>query len=168
MKLSWSSVSGADGYRVKYRKQGETYYRTLCHTAGTSVKKKDLADGRKYYFRVEPYRTTGGVRYYSSGYRSCSIYTLKKVSGVRISKVSGSKVKVRWSGVSGASGYQIARSVHSSSGFRTVKSVSSRYTSSKISVSGKRTYHYRVRAYRTEAGKKIYGPWSQIKGYRLR
>ena len=168
VKLSWSSVSGADGYRVKYRKQGETYYRTLCHTAGTSVKKKDLADGRKYYFRVEPYRTTDGVRYYSSGYRSGSIYTLKKVSGVRISKASGSQAKVRWSAVSGASGYQIARSAHSSSGFRTVKSVSSRYTSSKISVSGKRTYHYRVRACRTEAGKKIYGPWSQIKGYRLR
>lgn len=168
VKLSWSRVSGADGYRVKYRKQGETYYRTLCHTAGTSVKKKDLADGRKYYFRVEPYRTTDGVRYYSSGYRSGSIYTLKKVSGVRISKASGSQVKVRWIAVSGASGYQIARSAHSSSGFRTVKSVSSRYTSSKISVSGKRTYHYKVRAYRTEAGKKIYGPWSQIKGYRLR
>ncbi len=168
VKLSWSRVSGADGYRVKYRKQGETYYRTLCHTAGTSVKKKDLADGRKYYFRVEPYRTTDGVRYYSSGYRSGSIYTLKKVSGVRISKASGSQVKVRWTAVSGASGYQIARSAHSSSGFRTVKSVSSRYTSSKISVSGKRTFHYKVRAYRTEAGKKIYGPWSQIKGYRLR
>ena len=96
------------------------------------------------------------MRYYSSGYRSGSIYTLKKVSGVRISKASGSQVKVRWTAVSGASGYQIARSAHSSSGFRTVKSVSSRYTSSKISVSGKRTYHYKVRAYRTEAGKKIY------------
>lgn len=168
VKLSWSRVSGADGYRVKYRKQGETYYRTLCHTAGTSVKKKDLADGRKYYFMVEPYRTTGGVRYYSSGYRSGSIYTLKKVSGVKVSKVSGSKVKVRWTGVSGATGYQTARSACSSSGFRTVKSVSSKYKSAKISASKKRKYYYRVRAYRTESGKKIYGPWSKVRAYRLR
>lgn len=167
VKLSWSRVSGADGYRVKYRKQGETYYRTLCHTAGTSVKKKDLADGRKYYFRVEPYRMIDGVRYYSSGYSSGSIYTLKKVSGVKVSKASGSKVKVRWTGISGATGYQIARSTCRSSGFRTVKSVSSKYRPAKISASKKRTYHYRVRAYRTENGKKIYGPWSSLRKYRL-
>lgn len=166
VKLSWGRAAGADGYRVRYRKKGETYYRTLCHTEGTSAKKKDLAEGKKYYFTVEPYRTVNGARYYSSGYRSCSIYTLRKVSGVRISKASGSKVKARWSGVSGASGYQIAKSVCKTKKYSIVKTSSG--SSATLKTKRNRTYFFKVRAYRTENGKKIYGPWSQPMKYRLR
>lgn len=168
IKLTWSRVSGADGYRITYRKQGDAYYRTLCHTTGTSVKKGNLTDGKKYYFRVEPYRKENGVRYYSSGYRSCSIYTLKKVTGVKVSKVSGSQVKVKWSKVTGASGYQTARSASSNFKSFKTKNVSSRYTYAKINSAKYKTYYYKVRAYRNENGKKICGPWSSAVKYKLR
>ena len=165
VKLSWKKVSGASGYRVSYRKSTDSSYRTLCHTAGTSVKKADLADGVKYVFRVESYMTLNGDKYYSPA-KTSSIYTLKKSSGVKLSKASKTKVKVRWSGMKGASGYQTARSKYKSKKYSIVKTTGS--TSISLKTARKKTYYYKVRAYSTQAGKKIYSPWSSPVKYRLK
>lgn len=84
--------------------------------------------------------------------------TLKLTAGKR-------QVTVRWSRVSGATGYVIYRSTKKSSGFRAVKTIGKgstvKYVNKKLK-KGKR-YYYKVRAYRTMEGKKVYGKYSAVK-----
>ncbi|MBQ6440401.1 MAG: chitobiase/beta-hexosaminidase C-terminal domain-containing protein [Mogibacterium sp.] len=89
--------------------------------------------------------------------------TLKLTAGKR-------KVTVRWSRVSGATGYVIYRSTKKSSGFKAVKTIKKggtlKYVNKKLK-KGKR-YYYKVRAYRTMEGRKVYGRYSAVKSTRAK
>lgn len=75
------------------------------------------------------------------------------------------KIKVRWSRVSGASGYVVMRSTKKNSGFKTVKTIKKgstvSFTNKKLK-KGKK-YYYKVRAYKKVNGIKIYGAYSAVK-----
>ena len=169
MKFSWSKVSGATGYYVYYKRSTWSSWKSLGTTTGTYIKKANLADGAKYCFRVYPYVKINGKAYKSSSYKTGSyVYTLKKLSKPSISKSSKNYVKVKWSNIPGESGYQIARSKYKNKGYSVVKTVSYKYSSYKIKTTRNKTYYYKIRAYKTVDGKKIYGPWSTYKSYKLK
>ena len=163
--FSWSKVKGASGYYVYYKKSTSKSYTQLTRTTGTTVTKKNLTDGAKYYFKVVPYVKVGDDRYQSDKYKTASIYTLKKVATPNVTK-SGSKVRVKWTNISGESGYQISKSTKKTgtkivSTYKTTKG-----TYKKITAKKGTKYYYKVRAYKLVDGKKVYGPWSSVKSYR--
>lgn len=77
-------------------------------------------------------------------------------------------MKLSWKNINGESGYQIARSKYKSKSFTVVKTVSAKYSSAKIKTTKGKIYYYKVRAYRTVNGKKVPGPWSAVKSYKLK
>lgn len=162
VKVSWSKVLGASGYKVYYKKSTSDSWSSKS-TTNTSMKLSGLTDGVKYDIKVVTYKKVSGNTCYNGG-KSTSIYTLKKITGVKVAK-SGSKVKVSWTNISGETGYQISKSTKKS-GTSIVSTYST--TSGKfktISATKKKTYYYKVRAYKTVNGKKIYGPWSSAVKY---
>lgn len=169
LKVSWSKVEGADGYYVYYKKSTWNSYQKLGTTTALSYSKAKLADGAKYKFMVYPYMNIGDQKYMTkNGKSSDYVYTLKKLNKPGVKKSSSSYVKVSWNNIPGETGYQIARSKSSTKNFKIVKRVSSKYKSTKIKTPRYKKYYYKVRAYKTVNGERIYGPWSSAKSYRLK
>ena len=168
LKVSWDKVAGADGYYVYYKKSTWKNYQQLGTTTSLSYSKAKLADGAKYKFAVYPYMNIGDQKYRTkNGKSSDYVYTLKKLKKPGVKKSSRSYVRVSWNNIPGESGYQIARSKSSTKNFKIVKRVSKNYKSTKIKTPRYKKYYYKVRAYKTVNGKRIYGPWSSGKSYRL-
>lgn len=165
--FSWSKVSGAEGYLVYYKKSTSSSYTLLTTTKALSVKRANLADGVKYYFKVVPYVTDINGKKRVNYYRVSSIYTLQKVKVPTVTKHSSNYVKVRWDNIPGESGYQISKSIYSN-GTNIVGSVSYKTNYIKLKATKGKKYYYKVRAYKIVDGKKIYGSWSYVRSFILR
>ena len=161
VKISFTKSTGATGYYVYYKKSTTASYSTKYRKAitGNTVTIKGLAAGTKYNFKVVPY--FGSNKVTSTKASTIDKTTLKKVIGVKVSR-SGKKVKVSWTNIAGETGYQISRST-SKSGTANIKTYAGVNLKTKtITLSSAKKYYYKVRAYKTENGKKVYGPWSAV------
>lgn len=76
----------------------------------------------------------------------------------------GSKVKLTWKKVTGASGYEIFMKTGNGK-YKKIKTIGKGKTVSftKTKLSKKKSYSFKVRAYVTVDGKKIYGADSNVK-----
>lgn len=167
ISLTWSAVSGADGYNIYYQKSTAKHSSLYKSTSDTSITAKNLADGAKYYFKVVPYTTDGTEVCEGTESKVKHICTLKKVSIGRVVKTSSRSVRVYWKNIGGETGYQIARSKHKTKGYSVVKSRDFNYSSAKVKAATNKTYYYKVRAYKKVNGKKIYAPWSKCRKYKI-
>ncbi|HHW95298.1 MAG TPA: leucine-rich repeat protein [Mogibacterium sp.] len=170
---SWTSQDAEEGavkYKVEYKRSTWKNYKVLSEdTTENYFKKANLVDGARYRFKVTPYVEEDGVKYTGDSKYSSYIYTLKKLPRPRVSKVSRNYVRVRWTNIPGESGYQIVRSRYKTKGFRTIRRPSYKYSrTSRIRTTRNRRFYYKIRAYKNVDGKRIYGPWSNLRSYRLR
>lgn len=88
--------------------------------------------------------------------------TLPKVN-LRVPKHKKSrKLVVRWNAVKGAKGYQLQYALNKK--FKKKKSIQTKKTKYTIKkLKKKKTYYIRVRAYKMNGKKKVYGKWSTVK-----
>ena len=160
VKVSWKKVSGATGYYVYMKKASASSYTNLGTTTKLSLVKKNLSDGVKYTFKVVPYYKNGSAKVQAFYSKTASVTTLKKLTAPKLTKVSAKKVKVSWTNIAGETGYQISRSTKKT-GTNIVSTVKTTTGKTKtLTVPKNKKYYYKVRAYKTVDGKKIYGPWS--------
>ena len=157
-EVKWDKVDGASSYIVYYKAAGAKKWSSK-KTASTKLAFSDLKPGVKYSYKVA---ATNGKKV-SEDSAVKSVTTLAKVKGLKVAKKNG-KFVMKWKSVSTAQGYQkkvyqvktknwtgIAKgSKLSATKFRTAKYY-------------KKTYKYKVRAYKKVGGKTIYGPWSDTK-----
>ncbi|MBS4200530.1 InlB B-repeat-containing protein [Bacillus sp. FJAT-49732] len=169
IKTSWAKVTGASGYEV-YRSNSKngTYGRVATLTNGSSITYTNgsLQTGTTYYYKVRSYRTVNDKKIY--GAFSSIVSTkplLSKPLKVSAKKMTSTSVKISWSKVSGATGYEVYRSTSKNgkaSKLGTLKTISF----INKSLSKNKAYYYKVRAYRTVNGKKVYSSDSIVIAYK--
>ena len=171
-KLSWNKVKGASGYEVlRATSKTGTYKSVKTITSGSTVSYTDtkLATGKTYYYKVRAYRTVDKKRVYSSYSSIVSAKPVLKTPSVKLT--SGSKkATIKWEKISGASGYEVYRATSKSGKYSKIKTITKNSTVSYVnsSLTKNKTYYYKVRAYRTVNGKKIYSSYSVAKSVRVK
>lgn len=160
--LTWTRSSEVNGYYV-YRKVGGVPKRvaTITNPATTTYKINNLGSATTYSFTVVGYKRIGSATLMSSYSWINATTRLAAVSGFKAASQSTSSIKLAWSKVSGATGYEVYRQ----SGSKWVKVAtvkSNTYTNSKLKVGT--AYTYRIRAYKTVGKTNVYSyAWTTLK-----
>ncbi len=166
--LKWNKVTGADGYRVyKYNSKTKKYEK-LKDVTKTTLKISKLKAGTIYKYKVRAYTKDDGTIW---GDYSKVFETATKCKTPKITKLTTTKGKatVKWSNVSGESGYQVYYSTKKDSGYKKVKSYKVNVVkgSKKKLKSGKK-YYFKVRAYKKTASGTVYSAWSAVKSVKIK
>ena len=171
--LTWSGVDGATGYRV-YRSTSKTSgfkkIKSITSSSKVTYTNSNIACGTTYYYKVRAYRLVDG-NYYFGAYSPVVSAKAKPATpaSFKAGKSTRTKVKVSWKAVTGASGYRIYRSTSKTSGFSRIKTVKSGASTSYVKkTTRKKTYYYKMRAYTTVNGKKVWGAYTTVKAYKLK
>ncbi|MCD7723252.1 MAG: fibronectin type III domain-containing protein [Clostridiales bacterium] len=158
LTIKWAQVEGADGYLI-YRKNSAGKWEKIAKSSGGSAvtyKDSSLSSGTMYTYRVIAYSDSGETVFAYSD--SVSGITKLTANTVTASAKSYSKIKLKWTAVEGASGYQIQQ--YSSGEWVTVDKVSSGTTSYTVTdLTASKTYKFRVRAYKNVSGNTIYSTY---------
>ncbi len=167
IKISWNRIAGASGYRIYRYDTSKKKWKKIATVKNTATSYRDtgLKAGTTYKYKVKAYKKVNGKTYW--GKASDTLKTSTDPAQVTMKSASKSKtaVRINWKKVTGASGYQVQRYNSSTKKWVTVKTIKSGSTVSYKNTGLKKgtAYKYRVRAYRTVNGTKLYGKWSSTK-----
>ena len=90
-----------------------------------------------------------------------------KVNLSTVKNAKGKKINVKWKKVKGAKGYQLQYALNKK--FKKKKSIQTKKTKYTIKkLKKKKTYYIRVRAYKMNGKKKVYGKWSKVKKVKIK
>lgn len=149
VNVSWKNAVGAQGYIVYRKTSGGSAWTQLAKitNGSTSYTDTNVKSGTTYVYTVGAY--VGSLR---SGYDNAgkSITYLSRPSVSSLTNTA-SGVKIKWSKVSGASGYYVYR------GSKKIKTITSgstvSYTDTAVKSKNGTKYQYKVVAYKTVSGK---------------
>ena len=167
--LSWSKVTGATGYRVYKYNSKTKKYEYLKSTTGTSLKIIDLKSGTKYKFKIRAYVKNSGTVYgqYSSVLETSTRTKTPSITDI-YSKAKG-KAVVKWSNVTGESGFQLYYATSKDGTYKKVKSYeANKLAGSKTKLKSGKKYYFKVRAYKKTSSGTVYSSWSAVKSVRVK
>lgn len=143
IRLTWTAVKGAAGYKV-YRSTQETKgFKLLKSTEGTSMTNTGAEAGQRYYYYVVAVDKAGIPSQASS--TEARVCDLARPT-ISISNVASSgKIKVTWEAVEGAVKYEVYRAT-SKDGTYTRKYTTTGTTYTNSGAESGQTYYYKVRA----------------------
>lgn len=164
IKVTWKKVDGASGYYVYRKTDGEKYFKQIAEVNGNrTFSSTDLSatTGVKYQYTVRAYRNRNGKPYaglYDSKGVTATACTKAPTIKSGVSTVSD-KLKITWSKVNGATGYNVYRKLENDKNYKLIKIINGNgnveFTDSGLKCGVK--YYYRVNGFRTVDSKNYEG-----------
>lgn len=164
IKVTWKKVDGASGYYVYRKTDGEKYFKQIAEVNGNrTFSSTDLSatTGVKYQYTVRAYRNRNGKPYaglYDSKGVTATACTKAPTIKSGVSTVSD-KLKLTWSKVNGATGYNVYRKLENDKNYKLIKTINGNgnveFTDSGLKCGVK--YYYRVNGFRTVDSKNYEG-----------
>lgn len=160
--VSWKGVEGASGYRVYRATSNKGKYSLIGDTDQKSYLSTDLDTGATYYYKIRAYIMVGNSRVYGKYSSVVNAKTaLIKPTSLKVAASTSDSISLQWSGVEGASGYEVYMSKSSTKSFTLVSSTNEMiYVSSGLTPLT--TYYYKVRAYRTIGKNNKYSSFTSV------
>jgi M6 family metalloprotease-like protein/uncharacterized repeat protein (TIGR02543 family) len=162
IKVSWAAAGGATSYRI-YRATSATGTYSLVYTASSTARSwidTGQTTGKYYYYKVYP--MVGTKAYANSTYKYAK--AIPSTPTATLTKYTSTSIKVAWTGVSGATKYQIYRATSATGTYSLVYTASSTLRSwVNTGRTPGVTYYYKVRAYHLEGSSYVYGAFSAVK-----
>ncbi len=173
VKISWSEYHGISGYKV-YRSTDRVHFNCIAVLEDsdiTSYVDRKAVCGKQYYYRVRSYKErTSNVYYGAMSNIVDGMANLAKPTLLLAANASEQAVTINWERVSGANGYEVYQTDKKvngkAEGYSQVATIENAgtltYTASNLNA--KKTYYYKIRAYRVVDGEKVYSNYSNVKG----
>ena len=162
LKVTWNSVSDADGYSFYMAAEEDGTYKCLLSTTKNTYTVSNLTTGQEYYFKVRAYKTVSGAKVFGD-FSDIKRETanLKQVKITDIEAKNDGSLVVTWDKIQNAQGYSIYMSTEKDGTYNCVASTSNTsYTRKSVELNG--TYYFKIRAYLTYSGSKVFGEFSDI------
>jgi uncharacterized repeat protein (TIGR02543 family) len=166
IKVTWAYAGSATSYKI-YRATKATGTYKLVYTAKSTARSwtnTGLATGKTYYYKVYPVAKTKTYAH--------KLYKLAKpIPGtpvVTVTKASSKSIRINWTGVSGATRYQVYRATSATGIYKLVYTASPKLRSwTNSGLTAGKTYYYKVVAYHLEKTSRVYGKYSIVKSCKL-
>jgi fibronectin type 3 domain-containing protein len=166
INISWNAATGATGYEIYRATSSAGTYTLIATPSAISYNNIGLITDNTYYYKVRAYRLVGTVKVYSDFSTIISAKPVLSVSAISVAaRTSSTSIKLTWSGVTGASGYEVYRSTSSTGTYSLVKSTNTlNFINTGLKTGA--TYYYKVRSYRNVGTTKVYSEWRVVKNSR--
>ena len=163
VKLDWSKNDKATGYVIEQYKGGKwTALATTKNNTTLTFTVKGLASATVYSFRIKSFRKAGGKIEYSEYASLKAATSFGGVNSLTVKSYTASAITLAWSKNASANGY-IIEQYKGGKWVQIAKTASNAVVSYTVSgLAADTTYTFRVRAYKTAAGKTIYSEYARL------
>ena len=163
IKLDWSKNDKATGYVIEQYKGGKwTALATTKNNTTLTFTVKGLASATVYSFRIKSFRTVNGKTDYSEYTSLKAATSFGCVNNLTVKSYTASAITLAWNKNASANGYVVEQ--YKGGKWTQIAKTSSNATVT-YTVNGLKadtTYTFRVRAYKTAAGKTIYSEYTRL------
>lgn len=166
LEISWDKIENADGYKVyKYNTSSKKYELlvTIHNNNTTTYNNSKLVSATNYYYKVAAYKEVDGKNYIGAKSEKLKATTKPVQPKVTLSTTT-KKAKLTYdTKVSKRTdGYEIYMATSKNGTYKLIKDTNkTSYT--KTGLTSKKGYYFKVRAYRTVDGEKVYSLYSAVK-----
>ncbi len=163
IKLDWSKNDKASGYIIEQYKGGKwTALATTKNNTTLTFTVKGLASATVYSFRIKSFRKAGGKIEYSEYASLKAATSFGNLSGLAVKSYTASAITLAWNKNASANGY-IIEQYKGGKWVQIAKTASNAVVSYTVTgLAADTTYTFRVRAYKTAAGKTIYSEYARL------
>ena len=160
--LSWSPVSGADGYTVQIFKNGK--WVSVGNFVGTSAQISGLLPGSVNYVHIAAYASSNGKTYIGNYNTSVKVETTVGAINPRVSAYANNFVTLTWNKQTAANGYEVFKYDASSKKYVLYKNITNPNTNTcKVTgLASNKKYNFKVRAYQIDDSEKTYAPFGAV------
>lgn len=160
VKVSWSNAPRVSGYTVYKYNSKIKKYKAVKNTGKRSYTDKKLKTGSTCAYKVRAYRIIDNKKVYGQYSSKTAAKPRPSTPKLKMNAAKG-KAVLKWSNISGATKYELYKTTKKNEKFYKERiTVRTKYTDTSLK-KGK-NYYYKVRAYRTVSGKKVYSGYSNV------
>lgn len=165
LTIQWSKFEGSEGYIVyKLDELGKYSIVKTLSGADTTTYIHTVSSGVKYTYKVAAYQLIGAKKnIIAETTDKVGVAALAAPKVTSANMAAYNKIRIQWTKVSGCEGYVIYRNTSEDGAYSVLKTVAQATATEYVNVvTSSEDYYYKIRAFVTVNGKKMYGDYSNI------